>query len=860
MPLKTGFMALTQYNKKRNFGKTAEPEGKVVHKKGKLIFVVQKHHASHLHYDFRLEANGVLKSWAVPKGPSMNPEDKRLAMMVEDHPYDYKDFEGNIPEGNYGAGNVIVWDNGTYTPENEEEKDPDKTIETAIRKGRLSIILKGKKLKGAFSLVKMHGRQENAWMLIKKKDAYATTDDITLKDKSVISKKTLQQLADKYHNEKDGTPKNQKVKKKKTTSASRKAIGHSVKKKPVRLKPMLAVLGDKPFDRPDWIFEAKYDGYRTLADCSGNGTIDLYSRNLLSFNEDFAAIADQLKSIKHDCLLDGEVVVEDSKGISRFQLLQNFRNSLKGNLQYYVFDLLRLNGNDLTGLPLVERKELLQLLLKRLNLKLVHYSEHIIEKGVSFFEQARKKQWEGVIAKNAQSKYYPGTRSADWLKIKITREQEAVICGITEPQGARKFFGSLLLGVYNGNELQYVGNCGTGFNYASLKEVYEKLHPLFTRTSPFNKRIAGTADVQWVKPKLVCQVKFTEWTGEGSMRHPVFLGLRKDKKATEVIREIPAAMKKKAPAKTTQNSAENDFEKKVGNVTLKLTNQHKLYWPVEKITKGDLVNYYDQVADIMLPYLKDRPESLHRFPNGIKDGGFFQKDQDLDKLPDWVHTEQVYSESNKENIDYLICDDKAHLLFMANLGCIEINPWNSKIQTPENPDWMVIDLDPEDIAFKEVVKAALETRRFLDQLGIESYCKTSGATGLHIFIPLAAKYEYEIVKNFAQLIAQNVNNKLPDTTSILRMPQKRKKKVYLDFLQNRRGQTLAAPYSVRPKPGATVSTPLEWSEVNARLDPTKFTIRNTLTRLDKKGDLWKPVIGKGANLEKAIKAVHQAGE
>ncbi|MFN8300231.1 MAG: DNA ligase D [Chitinophagales bacterium] len=850
-------MALTQYNKKRNFGKTSEPEGKLAHKKGKLIFVVQNHHASHLHYDFRLEANGVLKSWAVPKGPSMNPNDKRLAMMVEDHPYNYKDFEGNIPEGNYGAGNVIVWDNGTYVPE-EETDNPDKTVEVGIRKGRLTVILKGKKLKGAFSLVKMHGRQENAWMLIKKKDDFATDEDITANEKSVISKKTLQQLADKYHNEKDGTPKSEK-KKKVASKPKAKTKKQTVKKKPGRIKPMLAELTEAPFDNPDWIFEPKYDGYRVLADCNGDNEVDLYSRNLLSFNEDFASIVNELKKINHDCLLDGEVVAEDEKGVSRFQLLQNFRNKLQGDLQYYVFDLLRLDGNDLTNLPLIERKELLRMLLKGAKLKHMHFSEHIAEHGIKFFEQAGKKGWEGIIAKDAQSTYSAGARNGDWQKIKITKEQETVICGITEPKGGRKFFGSLLLGVYQDAELQYVGNCGTGFNHAGLKDLYEKLKPLFVNKSPFSERITGTADVQWIKPKLVCQVKFTEWTGDGSMRHPVFLGLRKDKKATEVKREIPVDMKKKTAQSGNEAPVEKDYDKKVGKVTLKLTNQNKLYWPEDKITKGDLLIYYEEVADVMLPYLKDRPESLHRFPNGIKDSGFFQKDQDVDKLPDWVHTEQVYSESTKENIDYLICNDKAHLLFMANLGCIEINPWNSKIQTSENPDWMVIDLDPEDIDFKEVVKAAIETRKFLDKLEIESYCKTSGATGLHIFVPLAAKYEYEIVKNFAQLIAQNVNDKLPDTTSILRMPNKRKKKVYLDFLQNRRGQTLAAPYSVRPRPGATVSTPLDWSEVTAKLDPSKFTIKTTLQRLNKKGDLWKPVIGKGANLEKAIKAVYESG-
>jgi bifunctional non-homologous end joining protein LigD len=300
-----------------------------------------------------------------------------------------------------------------------------------------------------------------------------------------------------------------------------------------------------------------------------------------------------------------------------------------------------------------------------------------------------------------------------------------------------------------------------------------------------------------------------------------------------------------------------DYELKVGKTVLKLTNQNKIYWPDEKITKGDLVKYYSEVSDLMLPYLKDRPQSLHRFPNGIRDAGFYQKDFDRSKTPEWLYTEPIYSESNKKYIDYLVCNDKATLLYMANLGCIEIHPWNSRIQSPENPDWLVIDLDPEDISFREVVKAAQETKKLLDELEIDCYCKTSGSTGLHIYVPLAAKYDYEIAKNFAQLVAQKVNDVLPDTTSVLRMPGKRKKRVYLDFLQNRRAQTLAAPYSLRPKPGATVSTPLEWSEVNARLDVTKFNIKTIFKRLDKKGDLWKPVLGKGANLDKAVKHIYE---
>lgn len=890
-------MALTKYNQKRNFKQTAEPKGKKAGSKGELIFVVQKHHASHLHYDFRIEADGVLKSWAVPKGPSLNPDDKRLAMMVEDHPYDYKDFEGNIPEGNYGGGNVIVWDMGTYLP-TEDPDGGEKAILEGIRKGNVKITLKGKKLKGDFDLVKLkNGKQENAWLLFKRKDKYASDEDITLKDKSVLSKLTLESLAKKYGNEKTGHTKDEAAKaaKKKATekptakkaapkatkkTASKKSAS---KKKSVRLKPMLAELSDKEFDDENWVFEMKYDGYRALADCDGSGNVDLYSRNLLDFNSEFKPVAETLQAMSYDCLLDGEVVVENKEGVSSFQLLQNYRSTDAGELHYYVFDILRLNGKDLTGLTLLERKELLRMLIEQNKLPNIHYSEHIVEKGINFFKTANKKAWEGIIAKRADSVYNIARRSSDWLKIKITKQEEAIICGITEPQGGRNHFGALLLGAYQGDKLEYIGNCGTGFNQATLKELYQKFEPLFTVKSPFDERITHRTKIQWMKPKLVCQVKFTEWTQDGSMRHPVYLGLRKDKKATEVKKEL-LQPKKKASTATKKSAAKkavskkaatkkavvepiddeeeesntSNYQMKVGKQTLKLTNQNKLYWPDDKISKGELVKYYDEVSSIILPYLKDRPESMHRFPNGVKDQGFYQKDVDVDKIPDWLQTEEVFSESNKEHIQYLICNNRETLLYMANLGCIEINPWNSRIQNPENPDWLVIDLDPEDISFKEVVKAAIETRKFFDSLEIDSYCKTSGATGLHIFVPLAARYDYDVVKNFAQLVAQNINEKLPDTTSILRMPAKRQKRIYLDFLQNRRGQTLAAPYSVRPKPGATVSTPLEWSEVNANLDPTKFTIKNTMSRLEKKGDLWKPVIGKGVNLDKVIKKLYES--
>ena len=852
-------MSLSKYKQKRNFSETDEPSGSVKKSQRALLFVVQKHAASHLHYDFRLEMEGVLKSWAVPKGPSMNPADKRLAMMVEDHPYDYKDFEGTIPAGNYGAGQVIVWDNGDYTEaETADRKEAEKKLLAGLRKGHLNILLNGKKLKGKFSLIKMHGRGENSWLLVKKEDDYSTDEDITKKDKSVISKKTLEDIGAKK--------KTEKVKKNKADTPAKKTAleKKTVKKKiidPDDYKVMLSNVREEPFDNEDWVFEIKHDGYRALAFVQ-DGEVELISRNNLSFNKQFAPVVESLKKMKHNAVLDGEVVIEDAKGISRFQLLQNTLNKNDSVLKYYVFDILNLDGNDIRTLTLLERKEMLRLLLEKEKPVNVFYSDHIEKTGKAFFELASQRGLEGIMAKDRNSPYRSGKRSSEWLKIKITHEEEAVIAGFTAPKGGRHFFGSLILGMYKGKTLHYVGNCGTGFTEATLKDLYNKFKSHFADTSPFKEKIKIPGLQQWLKPELVCQVKFTEMTTDGILRHPVFLGLRVDKQGSEVQQQLPEkkTMKTKVkssdkPLKTIGEKNPNEYDLKIGKVILHLTNQNKIYFPGEGITKGDIVNYYREMADVILPYLRNRPQSMNRFPNGINAPGFYQKDVDIAKSPEWITTEKIFSDSNKEYIDYLICNDKATLIYMANLGCIEVNPWNSQITHPENPDWCVIDLDPEKIAFKEVVRTALEVKKLLDEWDLQGYCKTSGATGLHIFIPLAGKYNYDIVKMFAELIATTVNERIPAITSVLRSPAKRQGKVYLDFLQNRRGQTLACPYSARPKPHATVSTPLLWKELNDRLDPVQFTIRTIQKRLDKVGDLWKPVIGKGVNIDKVLHRV-----
>jgi bifunctional non-homologous end joining protein LigD len=833
-------MSLHKYNEKRNFSATSEPKGKIGKSENELIFVIQKHAASHLHYDFRLEMDGVLKSWAVPKGPSLNPEIKRLAMMVEDHPYNYKDFEGTIPEGNYGAGNVIVWDNGTYLPADEYKGSAENKLKSDLHKGRLSFIMKGKKLKGEFSLVKLKGKQENAWLLIKKEDKYATTDDILVKNKSVISRTTLEAMEKKSAKGKTGAVK------KKITEETNNPSAETVAFR----KPMLANTTEQPFDGTDWVFENKYDGYRTVA-IINRGDVELFSRNELSFTANFRPVAEELKKIGHTAILDGEIVVENASGRSEFQLLQNYLKTSKGKLKYYVFDILNLDGNDTTSLPLLQRKELLKLLLKKQKLANISYSEHIENNGKDFFELAIKNKAEGIIAKKADSIYRIGQRSDDWLKIKISQQEEAIIIGITGPKNSRSFFGALLLGQYDGTGLRFIGKCGSGFTEATLRDLYQKFKPYFTDASPLAQKLPLRDTIQWIKPRFVAQVKYTEWTNDKHLRHPVFLGLRVDKTPTEVKFVTHQEMKKK--------TVENDYDLKVGKTTLHLTNQNKVYFPDDGITKGDIVNYYNEVADLILPYLKNRPQSMNRFPNGINSPSFYQKDVDTDKIPSWLKTAPVYSESNEAEIDYLICNDKATLLYMANLGCIDINPWNSTLKKIDNPDWMVIDIDPEKEDFSEVVRTALAVKEVLDGLKTDCYCKTSGATGLHVYVPLGAKYNYDTVKIFAELIAHEVHARLPETTSLERTIKKRDHKIYIDFLQNRTGQTLAAPYSVRPKPGATVSTPLEWDEVNESLSPSQFTIKNVLQRFSEKGDLWKPVLGKGADIKTILKKLESKG-
>nr|WP_068890311.1 DNA ligase D [Pedobacter panaciterrae] len=909
-------MSLKEYKHKRDFSKTAEPKaGKPVADE-KLQFVIQKHDASRLHYDFRLEMAGVLKSWAVPKGPSTDPKNKRLAMMVEDHPFDYKSFEGIIPKGEYGGGTVIVWDEGTYEPieKIQGKKAQEKHLLKQLHSGSLKIVLHGKKLKGEYALVKTHGMGENGWLLIKHKDDYDSTTDITKKDKSVLSEKTIQQMEDSSdkvwqngHEEKLQKPgKAEKKQAEKVVAANfENSGGHDhnrapnrelkalIKKGektkiPIGIKPMLATLVDEPFDDPDWVYEVKWDGYRALGFCLKNGDVQLLSRNNKQFNEKFYPIFNLMQAWKMDIVVDGEILVINEKGISNFGDLQNWRSEADGELVYYVFDLIWFEGKDLTGLPLSQRQEILAGVLPQDDDR-IRLSKVFKAKGKEFFDAATKMGLEGIIAKKADSLYLKNNRSSDWLKIKVHLRQEVVIAGFTKNEGTSKQFSSLLLGVYENGRLQYVGKVGTGFNDKDQKEMMAQFQPLITDKSPFSaipdvnkpsrfRPNPPKAKATWLKPELVCEVQFTEVTDDGVFRHPSFQGMRIDKKAKEVVREAAVETKaiveaelpdqelvkpvqkdhhttairppKSSSRKTLLNPTDETQVRKVNGHELKFTHLSKLYWPEDKVTKRDMFNYYYQVADYILPYLKDRPMSLNRFPGGIHGKSFYQKDV-TGKAPDWADT-FPYTTSEGEHKEYLLGNNEAALLWMASLGCIEMNPWFSRSQSPDNPDYCVIDLDPDKNTFDQVIQVAQMVKQILDQMEVPCFAKTSGSTGMHIYIPLGAKYDYDQSQMFAKIIVNLVHQQVPEFTSLERMVANRKGKMYLDFLQNRPGATIAGPYSLRPKPGATVSMPLEWDEVKPGMTMKDFTIFNALDRLKETGDLFKGVLGKGIDLAKAI--------
>ncbi len=645
------------------------------------------------------------------------------------------------------------------------------------------------------------------------------------------------------------------------------------------LNPMLATLVDNPFDADGWQYEIKWDGYRAMADCRGS-EVNLLSRNNKSFNEKFYPVFHALVEANLNAVLDGEVIVADESGMANFGRLQNWRSEADGALLFYVFDILWLNGRDLTQLPLADRRTLLKSMMP--SSPVILLSNDFNTSGLEFFAAAEKMGLEGIMAKRTDSAYIPGARSKDWLKIKTALRHEVVIGGYTKNEDTAKQFSALLVGTYRGKELQYMGKIGTGFNDKTQKEMMKLFKPIISPKSPFStepdinkpsrfRPDPPRATVTWLKPELVCEVSYRELTTEGIMRHPSFEGMRTDKPAASVSRDkkehTEDILHNDKPAQqdayfskpsvkgdaTLLNPSDETQERKVNGNLIKFSNLSKIFWPKEKFTKRDLINYYYSVGEYMLPYLADRPQSLNRFPNGITGKSFYQKDM-TGKVADWIKTVPYVSEG--ENKKFMLCNNVAALLYMANMGAIEMNPWSSTFKKPDNPDWCVIDLDPDKNHFDKVIETALVTRQILMAAGIDSYCKTSGSTGLHIYIPLGKKYNYEASKEFARLIAHLIHDRLPKFTSIERMTANRKGKLYIDFLQNRPQATLAAAYSVRPKPGATVSTPLHWDEVIKGMKMAAYNITNVYKRIEEMGDIFKPVLGKGIDMVDALKKLH----
>jgi bifunctional non-homologous end joining protein LigD len=775
--------SLKDYERKRRRGKTPEPFAQG--RRGKRpIFVVQRHDARRLHYDFRLERDGVLASWAVPKGVPLEPGTQALAVHVEDHPLSYASFEGEIPRGNYGAGTVEIWDEGTY--ELVEEKP----------NGGLTVRLHGAKLEGTWSLVPagLSGDPKN-WLLVRKKEEASDTAS--------------------------GAP-------------SRRAYA-----------PMLATLTESVPTGAGWLHEVKWDGFRALATMRG-GEVELRSRNDNRLNERFPTVVRALERALRtpDCVLDGEVVAVGKDGRATFSAMQQGK---EGTTYLYVaFDVLEVEGEPLVGLPLTERRERLRELidLRRGEVQL----SDAFEDGEALFRAAEEHRFEGIVSKRADSKYEPGRRSRAWLKVKTQGRQELVVAGYTKGQGRRSGrFGSLVLAVNEGGELRWAGNVGTGFDDAEIARVLALLEPLRRDESPFpappKMPRVRRGDVVWVEPRMVAEVRFAEWTHDGRLRAPVYEGIREDKEAVQVRREREAIGE----------------EVRRGQRVLKLSNLDKPFWPEEGITKGDLLAYYRDVAPVLLPHLRDRPFTMKRFPDGWQGKFFFQKDAPK-HMPEWIPTRRFEASTRerppkRREIDFALVNDELALLWVVNMGCIDMNTWYSRVDKPSRPDWVLFDLDPSpDVGFAETIEVALLIRRTLDLLGLHSYPKTSGSEGIHVLVPIARRHTYAQTREFSEIVAGAIARSHPGLATTEWTKAKRRG-VLIDSNQNGEGKTIASVYSVRPKPGAPVSTPLRWDEVNASLDPAAFTMDAVLERVAREGDLFAGVLTAKQSLTEALKAL-----
>ena len=835
------------------------------------LFCVQKHAATRLHYDFRLELGGVLRSWAVPMGPSLNPADKRLAVEVEDHPVEYADFEGVIPEGNYGAGEVIVWDKGLWVA----TENPDETLPL----GKVSFELFGYKLRGAWHLFRIKGRGKDKgkeWMLVKRNDGWASATR-ALPQESIYSGLTLEEI-------RTGTERAGEVRAELERLA---APRHAVSASGVKL--MLAETAEKPFSDPGWVFELKYDGYRVLA-AREEGAPHLVYRKGSDATSIYPDVARAVSALPFgDLVIDGEIVVLDQEGRASFQRLQRRaqqrrttdiqRAALELPATLYAFDLVAFEGFDLRPLPLVERKRLLQKLLPRAGP--VRYVDDIPEQGEAFYDEVSRLKLEGLIAKRADSPYKAG-RSSHWLKLRTERVSDFVVVGFTEPQGGRTGFGALHLAAFEGGALGYCGRAGSGFDEEQLVTLRALLDEAVRDTPACSGPVPKDRGHVWIEPRFVAEVRYLTWTADGILRQPVFLRLRDDKPPEECLvpadraREMegaparegdedgrepppedraisPAAAQDAAPAASVAGLGLSSFladapvEKKVP-----FTNLGKIFWTDEKYTKGDLIEYYRAISPWLLPYLKDRLLVLTRYPDGVKGKSFFQKDAPS-FAPGWMRTERVWSEDGQREIDYFVAGDVESLLYIANLGTIPLHVWASRITDLAHPDWCILDLDPKTAPFVHVVRVARAVHELAQEIGLPAYAKTSGSTGIHVLFPLGGLCTFEQCKQLGELLARVVAGRLPEIATTIRLPGERGGRVYIDFLQNGHGKLLAAPFTARPVPGALCSATLSWDEVDETLELSRFTIKSLPERMSALGrDPLAPVLSDKPDLVTAI--------
>lgn len=853
---------LEKYKAKRNFRKTSEPEGGSPHS-DKLLFVVQKHAASHLHYDFRLEVKGVLKSWAVPRGPSMDADERRLAMPVEDHPYDYKDFEGLIPKGQYGGGTVIVWDEGWYEPATEE-KLKDKAAKehwmmSNYYKNALKITLHGHKLKGDFILIKFpDDKYEGGWRLIKADDQYASKADILLKNKSVKSKLTIEQMAENNHAAVWQSNREPEAKTaEKTNEAVAELIAQGIKRAmPKTIKPMLCSLTKDVVRDDEYLYEIKWDGYRIVSFIADK-KVRMNSRSALDYTHKYPPVAKALKELGHDTVLDGEVVVFNDDGKPDFDALQTY-NGHHTPINYCIFDVLWLDGYNLMELPLITRKEILKQLVA--GNEVLRFSESF-DDGEALYQQALDLDLEGIVAKRKDSEYQPDARNNNWLKTPTRKRQEFVIGGWAESDKSRSFR-SLLFGAYNSNgEFEWIGRSGGGYKEKEMPAILEQLQALEISKTPFINKVLDTkgAKIHWVKPELVANFEFATWTKTGRIRKPAtFLGFRLDKKAEQVVRAVPlsddeeqeiTAVPKKLtrPIEPTTDSnwpkisakkiiSEHDFE--IDGHTLSINNIEQELW--RGIPKAQLITYYHNISPFILPHLANRPLSLHIKQDGAMADGFYIKDMEghqPDYLDIFSDERRHKKKGKRDQIDYAVCNNEAALLYLINLGNIDLNPWSSTMQHPQEPDFISIDLDPSDEDFNKAIKTAQAAKRLFDQWKLTSFVKTSGKTGIHLFIPCQG-FDYPKARVIAEKICVAVCALVPDIATTEVSIEHRGTKLFVDPSQNDYADTLACVYSVRPYKHPQVSTPLEWKEVKDKLNPSNFTMDSITERLEKKGDIF----------------------